>query len=133
MITKDEISFAFVSQDEELDCIPLAEVEFVKEFNQDDVSSRFKSPDMNPESEYRLQIATKPEGHNAGRMYYLKTLSIETYQKLMKILVINSKSARKRLETGTLVQKVQKRVRNLYEHHVVQAIVALTIVGVSPE
>ena len=133
MITKDEISFAFVSQDEELDCIPLAEVEFVKEFNQDDVSSRFKSPDMNPESEYRLQIATKPEGHNAGRMYYLKTLSSETYQKLMKILVVNSKSARKRSETGNLVQKVQKRVRNLYEHYIVQAIVALTIVGVSPE
>ena len=131
VITKEEVSFAFLSHDEELDCIPLAEVEFVKEFNEDDVSVRFKSNDMNPESEYKLQIATKPEGHNAGRMYYLKTQSSETYQKLMKILVTYSKSAKKRVETGTLAQKIQKRVRAVYEHDSTQAIVAVIIVGVS--
>ena len=78
-----------------------------------------------------LQIATKLDGFNAGRMYYLRTLSHETYEKLMEILLANSNSAKIREESGSLIRKIQKRVRTVYQSDVTQAIVALIIVGVS--
>ena len=56
----------------------------------------------------------------------LKALSSETYPKIIKIMVVNSISTRKRLETGTFIKKNSKRIRILYEHYLVQAIVAFT-------
>ena len=131
LITKDVISFAFVGDDNELDYVPLEEVDFIKEMENIVVESR---PDLLVESEAKeplaLQIATVAEGYNSGRPYYIQLETIQSLQSLKKLLLKNSKAARKRAEARTTFRRIQYAVREVYDSQPFQIFVASLIAGV---
>ena len=133
--TKEIISFSFIGQDTEIDYIPLAEVEYVKEMR--DIAD-YNMPhtdhahDGLSEAMHVLQIATDPNGHNSGRSYYLRAKSTEKYEHLLKNINKGAKVARRAVEAKNTFRRVQYRVRKVYESNVFQAVVALMIGGVCP-
>ncbi len=131
MITKDMISFAFVSDDNQIDYIPLEEIEFVKEMK-DIANPSDAGGTSDHEDRYRLQIATVLTGHNSGRAYYLATASKAGLDDLMEKLTKNAKAARKRAGAKTLFRMLQLKVRKRYESNIVQGLMALMIGAVRP-
>ena len=131
LITKDVISFAFVGDDNELDYVPLEEVDFIKEMENIVVESR---PDHLVESEAKeplaLQIATIAEGYNSGRPYYIQLENNQSLQILKNLLLKNSKAARKRAEARTTFRRIQYAVRKVYDSQPFQIFVASLIAGV---
>ncbi len=134
IITKDIISFAFVGDDNQIDYIPLADIEFVKEMK-DIANASAGDPEgkTDHEDRYRLQIATVLTGHNSGRAYQLSTKSKSSLQSLLDRLNKNAKAARKRASNKTLFRMLQQKVRKRYESQITQGIMALLIgaVGVA--
>ena len=74
-MTKEVISFAYEEDEIQIDFIPLAEVDYVKEMSDVGEFRRASSAEMcrDEDEGHTLQIATSKEGHNAGRLYYLQT------------------------------------------------------------
>ena len=64
VITKDVISFAFVGEEDQIDFIPMAEIEFIKEMKTASVQLQSENTDV--DNQQRLQIATIQEGYNSG-------------------------------------------------------------------
>ncbi len=126
MVTKDIISFAFVGDENQIDYIPLSEIEFVKEMK-DIANPSDAGGTSDHEDRYRLQIATVLTGHNSGRAYYLATLSKAGLDDLLAKLTKNAKAARKRAGAKTLFRMLQLKVRKRYESHFIQALMALMI------
>ena len=122
------MSFAFVKHDEEIDRIPLYEVEYVK--SNDEIGAMDIELETTHEH-FCLQVATDPQGHNSGRSYYMRTTAKETYDEFFPVLIKFSKAARKRAQASTTIQKIQRRIRKIYGHVICQSIFALIIVGVS--
>jgi hypothetical protein len=132
VITKDLISFAFADDDNQIDYIPLAEVEFVKEM-QDIANATVSDAGGKSEHEdrYRILIATILTGYNSGRTYQLSTPSKKTLDDLVAHLSQNAKAARKRAGTKTLFKMLQMKVKKRYDSPVTQAAMALLIGAVS--
>jgi hypothetical protein len=130
VVTKELISFAFVGDENQIDYIPLAEVEFIKEMkdiaNASDVGGK-----SDHEDRFRLQIATILTGYNSGRAYQLSTSSKASLDSLIDHLSKNAKAARKRAGTKTLFRMLQTKVRKRYESQLTQSLMALMIGAVS--
>ena len=128
VITKEEISFAFVGEESQIDHIPFAEIVHIKEMaeaasddHHDEESKRFS---------HVMQIATRDDGYNSGRIYYLSTDSKEDLDELISDLVKKAKSARVQAEARTSFQKFQLGVRERYESRKFQGFMALLIIAV---
>ncbi len=132
MVTKELISFAFVDDENQIDYIPLAEIEFVKEMK--DIANASASEGggkTEHEDRFRLQIATVVTGYNSGRAYQLSTSSKASLDTLLDHLTKNAKAARKRAGTKTLFRMLQTKVRKRYDSPITQGIMALMIGAVS--
>ena len=123
------MSFAFLQHDEEIDQIPLSEIEYVKS-NHELGATNDVELDLSHEH-FTLQVATDPEGHNSGRSYYMRTTKKEIYDDFLPLLTKYTKTARKRAQASTVLQKAQRRVRKIYGHIICQSAFALIIIGVS--
>ena len=132
--TKEIISFSFIEEDKQIDYIPLAEVAFVKEMRDtadfNTVLSARSDHDNSNQAEHVLQIATDRDGHNSGRAYYVKALTTEDFNKLLRHLNKSAKVARKAAEAKNAFRRTQYRVRIIYESKPFQAIMALMICAV---
>jgi len=133
VVSRQRISFAYEDEEEEIDYIPLAEVEFITTMRDlgdsnmvptvDD--ARTSIDDSNAIN--TMQIATTSEGHNSGRAYYIQPTSKKFFDPLMNFLIKTVKSEKKRAEARTGFQRSQYRVRRIYESLPFQASVALMI------
>lgn len=129
VITKDQISFAFVDEEAQIDHIPFAEVLHVKEMLEAPAEASSESEDS---TKFRnvLQIATNNDGYNSGRIYYLSTDSQETLKELITDLTKKAKTARVQAEARTGFRKLQRIVRNRYDSAQFQGLMALLIAAV---
>ncbi len=133
VLTKELISFAFVGDENQIDYIPLSEVEFVKEMK--DIANASASDvggKADHEDRFRVQIATVLTGYNSGRAYQLSTSSKASLDALIEHLTKNAKAARKRAGTKTLFRMLQTKVRKRYESPITQGLMALMIGAVRP-
>ena len=128
VITKDIIAFAFVGEEAQIDHIPFAEVLHVKEM----AEAATEDFDTEDNTKFRnvMQIATKNDGFNSGRIYYLSTESQGTLQELIANLTMKAKIAREQVEARTGFQKLQRRVRKRYDSAQFQGLMALLIAAV---
>jgi hypothetical protein len=104
VITKDIIGFAFVGEEAQIDHIPFAEVTHVKEM----AEAAAEDYDTEDSTKFRhvMQIATKNDGFNSGRIYYLSTESQETLHELIADLTKTAEAARAQVEARTGFQKL---------------------------
>jgi hypothetical protein len=79
---------------------------------------------------HAMQIATRNDGYNSGRIYYLSTETKEALDDLISDLSKKAKVARVQAEARTGFQKFQFRVRKRYESRKFQGIMALLIIAV---
>ncbi len=134
IVTKDIISFAFAGDDNQIDYIPLADIEFIKEMKDiTNASANDAGGKADHEDRYRLQIATVLTGYNSGRAYQLSTTSKASLDALLDRISKNAKAARKRASNKTLFRMLQQKVRKRYESQITQGMMALMIgaVGVA--
>ena len=129
IITKDIVSFAFVGEDQQIDHIPLSEIDFVIEMKDQENQAGLEATAAQAD-QYKVQIATVEDGYNSGRVYYLATRDQEEFTALIARLTKLAKAARKRAEAHTLFRKIQLKVRKHYEAGPVQALMALMIMAV---
>ena len=128
VITKEEISFAFVGSEAQIDHISFSEIHYIKEMthaagddHDDEGSKNFL---------HVMQIATRDDGYNSGRIYYLSTESHESLHELISYLAKKAKVAREHAEARTGFRKFQLRVRRRYESRKFQGFMALLIIAV---
>ena len=129
MLAKECISFAFVNQNEEIDRVPLTDIDYIKA--SDELGAKSDSDADSLQKNFVLQVATNPEGHNSGRSYYLRTWSKEVHDDIFPLLDQLVKYARKRSDGSSQFERAQHKVRQIYGHYICQCIFALIIVGVS--
>ena len=125
IITKEFIAFAFVDQTDQIDCIPFAEIEFVRKWQDETVAGVSTLLDADAAKDQHqtltaLHIATAADGYNSGRPYYLSAESVADRDWLMGVLLRNARAARKRVEAHTFFQRAQLAVRRRYEWKTVQ-------------
>ena len=89
VITKDVISFAFVDEDAQIDYIPFAEILHVKEM----ADAGDDAEEDEGKYSHVMQIATRDDGYNSGRIYYLSTSSKEELDLLITELQSKAKKA----------------------------------------
>jgi hypothetical protein len=128
VITKEEISFAFVGEEAQIDHIPFAEILYVKEMT--DAAGDDHDDEDSKKFSHAMQIATRDDGYNSGRIYYLSTKSKEALDDLISDLSRKAKIARLHAEASTGFQKFQLGVRQRYESRMFQSIMALLIIAV---
>ena len=139
IITKNVISFAFVGEEDQLDYIPFAEIEFVRSWEDDTVAGiptfRDSSVDMDrrPEALTAVHIGTSMDGYNSGRAYYISAGTSAQRARLIEHLQRNAKAAKLRAEASTMYQRVQLTVRRNYESPILQYFVAGLIAAVCPK
>ena len=109
-MTKEVISFAFVGDDNELDYVPLDEVEFVKEMDIAVESKAVHVVESEARETFAIQIATIRDGHNSGRPYYLQVTEHKSFTELMQLLQRNSKAARKRSQARAVYPFCRARI-----------------------
>ncbi len=126
VITKEEISFAFVGEEAQIDHIPFAEVLYIKEMTEavgDDDAERKKFS-------HAMQIGTRDDGYNSGRIYSLSAASKKEFDDLLCDLQKKAKIARVQAEARTNFQKFQLKIRKRYETGKFQGVMALLILAV---
>ena len=128
VITKEEISFAFVGEEARIDHIPFAEILYIKEMT--DAAGDDHNDDESKKFSHAMQIATRDDGFNSGRIYYLSTESKEALDELISDLEQKAKIARIQAEARTKFQKIQFKVRKRYESRKFQGFMALLIIAV---
>ena len=127
IVTKDVIAFAFVGEEALIDHIPFAEVTHIKEM------AEAASDEYDPEDQqfsYAMQIATREDGYNSGRIYYLSTGSKEMLDELIAFLAHRAQSARTHAEARTWLRKIQLKIRAKYDSRAFQSIMAVLIIAV---
>ena len=100
VITKQKISFAFVGEEAQIDHIPFAEIVYIKEMT-DATGDGFDDEKFS----HAMQIATRDDGYNSGRMYYVSTDSSEALQDLMSDLAKKAEVARVHAQAHTTFRK----------------------------
>ena len=92
------------------------------------------SDEYDPEDQqfsYAMQIATREDGYNSGRIYYLSTSSKEELDDLIEFLSQRAHLARKHFESRTWFRKLQMNIRAKYDSRTFQSFMALLIIAVS--
>ncbi len=84
----------------------------------------------NKKFSHAMQIATRDDGYNSGRIYYLSAESQEQLHELIEYLSIKAKAARAQVEARTVFRKFQLRVRKRYDSAQFQGLMALLISAV---
>ena len=135
IITNEIIAFAFVGKEDQVDCIPFAEIELVSKWQDEAISGVSNLLDADAcnfqhQTLTALHIATTANGYNSGRHYYLSAQSVADRDHLIETLQHNATVARKRAEAITLFQKVQLAVRRHYDSRAVQYFLAGLIISV---
>jgi hypothetical protein len=133
VITKEEVSLAFVNQNEEIDRIPLDQVDFVREFidTSDEASKALEPEEDNLESSWHImQIATDVHGYNGGRSYYLRSNSKYTMDNLIVLLQKLVFEAKESADSRNLFWRAQHEGLKIYHSTAVQSVIALLIAGV---
>ena len=128
------ISISFVNDDKEIDYIPLSEIEHVKDILEKEKVAHFAISEHERTAAnnfFALQISTIRDGHNSGRIYYLRTKSREALELLKSNLKLLIRAAKGRSEAQNSFRRAQQSVRGVYESSAVQVIVALLITAVS--
>jgi hypothetical protein len=128
VVTREEISFAFVGEEAQIDHIPFAEILYIKEMV--DAAGADCADQDSIKFSHVMQIATRDDGYNSGRMYYLSTGSREELADLISDLLKKAKVCRVQAEARTGFQKLQLRVRKRYESRKFQGFMALLIIMV---
>ena len=126
VITKHEISFAFVGEEAQIEHIPFYEVLYIKEMVE--ATSEDYADGDSTQFSHIMQIATRDDGYNSGRIYYLSTGSKEALADLISDLAKKAKICRIQAEARTGFQKFQLKVRKRYESRKFQGVMALLIV-----
>lgn len=126
VITKEVVSFAFVDEEAQIDHIPFAEITNIKEM----LDAGEDTGEDEGMYAHVMQIATRDEGYNSGRIYYLSTSSKDELDQLMKELRAKAKYARRNAEARTGFQRLQLKVRRRYESGIFQGLMAILIAGV---
>ncbi len=127
-VTKEEISFAFVGEEAQIDHIPFAEIIYIKEMT--DAAGDDHDDEESKKFSHAMQIATRDDGYNSGRIYYISTDSKAALDDLMSDLAKKAKTARVQAEAHTDFQRFQLRVRKRYESRKFQGFMALLIIAV---
>ncbi len=133
VITKDLVSLAFVNQNEEIDRIPLDQIDFVREFfdTSDEASKALEPEEENHDNSWHImQIATDMHGYNAGRSYYLRSNSKYTMDNLITLLQKLVSEAKETSDSRSVFIRAQNSVLQYYNSAVVQGLIALLIAGV---
>jgi hypothetical protein len=78
-----------------------------------------------------FQIRTQKHGYNAGRKYFLRADSDTERDELIKQLLVLTKNAIARAETATQWERMQSRVRVIYNSSLFQGVAAFLIIAVS--
>ena len=122
------MAFAFVGETAQIDYIPLADVVHIKEMA--DAASDVKDRKKQEKYSHVMQIATREDGHNSGRIYYLATESMESLDELIVLLARLSCKARFQAEAQTVFRRIQLKLRRKYELGHFQAAMAVLISAV---
>jgi hypothetical protein len=133
--TNEVIAFAKVGEQTLLDAIPLAEVTSIEPMLNSEQNSTEKSTsestfEVAVENSNAMQIRTIKNGHNAGRKYYLQASSAQELDDLVSELRLLTKSATERAEASSKWNKLQERVRLVYNSSWFQGVAALLIIAV---
>ena len=127
VVTKDVIAFAFLGEEAQIDHIPFAEVTHVKEMAEA-ASDEYDAEDQ--QFSYAMQIATREDGYNSGRIYYLSTGSKEMLDELIAFLAHRAQLARTHAEASTWFRKIQLKIRAKYNSRAFQSLMAVLIIAV---
>ena len=128
VITKDMISFAFVKNEAQIDHILLSEILHVKEMAE--AGREHCDPENTRKFSHVMQIATRPDGFNSGRIYYLSTDTKKELDDLISDLNKKVIVSRAEAEARTWFRKLQRSVRRRYESAEFQSFMALLIAAV---
>ena len=131
VITKDVIALAFEGKEDEVDRIPLEQVEFIKEFSDNMEGEASEEETAEDRLWYIMQIATIPGGYNAGRSYYLRSNSKFMFDNMITLVSKLTVQAKERADKSSYFWRLQKKVAVFYTHDIFQALVSLLIAGVS--
>ena len=135
VVTKDIMSFAFDDEELEIDHIPLAEISSIMSIRQVEIGAIESARNIGIESDEQepraLEIATEREGHNSGRVYYLRFNSQEILDSVNETVKANAKAARKRARAHTVFQRAQYQVKKIYKSRVSRLIINILIAVVS--
>ena len=138
--TSEVIAFARVNESILLDAIPLSEVttiDLMKAIEQNDSQqgqqSQLKSDyGIVIDFTHAFQIRTKSDGQNAGRKYVLRADSDNEVATIVSHLNHLAKKAAKKAAAKTTWEKIQQRVRLVYNSAWFQGISAFLIIAVWP-
>ena len=79
-----------------------------------------------------VAIVTDPEGHNAGRAYYLRAPSADDCRRIATDLASLSAAAKGRFLLQTRWERFRHRLKAVYDSGWVQALVGALILAVTP-
>jgi hypothetical protein len=124
VITKEHTIFSEVDQEEIIDFIPLAEIHSVDDL--DGVTAETPTEDSAnlagiasletvASTESAFQIRTLRQGYNRGRKYCLQAKSDHQCEELIALISGLSKAAIRRREIKSVYQRVQERVKEVYD------------------
>ena len=128
---------AFVCKEQEIDRIPLAEVNSVKANVETTVMKNHERNDQrgqvgqSQQDFFCLQVATQPEGYNSGRTYTFRTRSKELHDEISSLLNKLVDESKKLAEANSCFRKAQWKVKEIYDNSVCQSMIAVIILGVS--
>ncbi len=132
-MTKDAIHFAFKGGRVEIDRIPLAEITTITTVVDSNIGAELnENESLRPEEEHVIQIATEQGGYNSGRAYYLRTDSKNTLDKFIGNMRRCVRVARKQRDNLNIFQRVQLKVRRVYESAPSQGLIIFLIALVNP-
>jgi hypothetical protein len=127
VIAKDCVSMAFAGKDDEIDRIPMEQIDFVKDFV-DTIDETSKALEETTKEEdgtwHMMQIATIPGGYNGGRSYYLRSNSSYTIDNLINMIRKLSTKAKEAADSSSYFWRIQRRAAHVYRYEMVQKIAA---------
>jgi hypothetical protein len=92
---------------------------------------RLSSSGLNGRLDRIFQIKTIAEGFNSGRTYYLEAESVPTRRSIVPQLDAAIKSSKQRAEARSVFERLQGRVKGIYNSNLFQGAMALFIILVS--
>lgn len=127
VLTNECIYFSYLNCSEEIDRIPLAGIDDVREIQTANIDGEASAS----RQYYCLHIATQASGYNSGRGYSLRTSSKKVFDDILPALIKSTRSAKKKAETQSRFRKAQLYIREIYQHALCQGFFALLIIAVS--
>ncbi len=134
-MTNDVIAFSMPNTATLLDIIPLAEVVGVETIKSDDKTNEAKSLSESTienaiDFTNAFYINTKQSGYNAGRKYFLRAGSDDILPSLVSSIRRTAQAAVQKAERRSLWDKMQERVRALYNSDWFQGVATFLIMAV---